>query len=153
MNAAPPQTFAARFLAEFRGFSADDIRGDVGVLRRRAGRVLLGIPWQFIPTERCERRAIVGLRGLFLLCNCLDCIYGDESGARPGHVTTEEIYLAWKAAGYENWLKRVTLRQLRQQADLKVLAQHPDLLMGAIATRFEQVMPSPALDADNETAP
>jgi hypothetical protein len=136
---AAPQTFGERFLAEFTDFSPESVQQDVAVLRRRAARVLLGIPWQFIPTERCERRAIVGLRTLMMLCCCLDCLYGADSGAKPGAVTTEEIFWAWKAAGRENWLKRVTLRQLREQADRQVLAQHRDLMVGAIFSRFEQV--------------
>src|SRR5437016_823483 len=67
-------TFGERFLAEFADVSAEAVQRDIGVLRRRAVRVLHGIPWQFIPTERCEGRAIVGLRGLLMLCCCLDCV-------------------------------------------------------------------------------
>jgi hypothetical protein len=131
-------TFAERFLAEFdRGNLRQAIEQDHGALRRRAAKVLLGIPWQFIPVGRCQRRAIVGLRGLFLICNCLDVLDKDEpSSARPGAVELRQIYWAWKAAGFENWLKRISLRQLREHADREVLAQHPDLLAGAIMSRF-----------------
>jgi hypothetical protein len=132
-------TFAGRFLAEFdRGNLRQDIEQDRGVLRRRASKVLMGIPWRFIPTAgRCERRAIVGLRGLFLICNCLDVLDIDEPGsARPGAIELRQIYWAWKAAGFENWLKRITLRQLRVRSDRQVLAEHPNILAGAIMSRF-----------------
>lgn len=131
-------TFGERFLAEFADVSAEAVQRDIGVLRRRAARVLHGIPWQFIPTERCEGRAIVGLRGLLMLCCCLDCVQEDSGDAAPGNVTAEAIHLAWKAAGYESWLKRATLRRLREQADRTVLQQHPDLVMGAIEARLTQ---------------
>jgi hypothetical protein len=132
-------TFGQRFLQEFnRDSLGEAIEKDHGVLRRRAAKVLLGIPWQFIPAGRCERRAFVGLRGLFLICNCLDVLDEEEPGtARPGAVELRQIYWAWRAAGFENWLKRITLRQLRAQADRKVLATHLDLLAGAIVSRLE----------------
>jgi len=71
-----------------------------------------------------------------LLCCCLDCVHEAGGCAAPGNVTAEVIRLAWKAGGYEDWLKRATLMQLRQQADREVLRRHPDLLMGAIGARL-----------------
>jgi len=134
------KTFGERFLAEFRNVSAEAVRSDTGVPRRRAARVLKGIPWQFIPVIRGRgcRGAWVGLRGLFMLCCCLDVIYDDDRGATPGRVTVEEIYLAWTAAGFKNWLQRITLRRLRDQADREVLRQHSDLFVGSLLSALER---------------
>ncbi len=55
--------FTDRFLHEFKrdGFSRADILQGRTVLRRRALKVLAGVPWQHIPAERCA--AVAGLAG------------------------------------------------------------------------------------------
>ena len=65
-------TFGSRFLAEFKDFTADEVKKDIGVPRRRAAKVLKGIPWQFIPTQRCEGMAFIGLHRVLMLCSCLE---------------------------------------------------------------------------------
>jgi hypothetical protein len=124
-------TFAERFTARYH--DAKDVTSGVAVLRKEAAKILLGVPWQFIPIVACERRPVIELRTLLMLCCCLD---DEEVGATPGNVTAAQLHLAWMAAGHENWLKKRTLRALLDQAHIRVLASNPDLLVGAIMSRM-----------------
>lgn len=103
-----PDTFAARFVAEFAG---QDVRG-VAVPRRKAGKVLAGVPSRMIPTRTIERRPFVPVTELLMLCCCLD---DHEVGASPHRVTADQVALAWLAAGHERWLQRVARREVAKR--------------------------------------
>jgi hypothetical protein len=127
-----PGGFIERFFRFFsaRDFDVADIERGVAIHRKEAAKILLGIHWQFIPKVTCERRPVVQLKTLLMLCCCLD---DEQLGASPGRVTDQQLLMAWIAAGHENWLKRCALRRLQAQAHFCVLAEHQDLLGAAIA--------------------
>jgi len=60
----------------------------------------------------------------------LDCVHEAGGCAAPGERDSRSDPPRVEAGGYEDWLKRATLMQLRQHADREVLRRHPDLLMG-----------------------
>lgn len=134
-----PRRDLPSFIARFLRIIGEKYAGETwttGIPRRVASKVLLGVPWRFIPCRLCERHPFIEIGHLAMLCCCLDDV---EVAATPGHVTSDQILLAWTAAGFENWLKRVTLRELRERADRAVLTQHADLFAAAIASAIEHL--------------
>lgn len=109
------ETFCDRMLAETGG-----LHPTTAIHRRTAARVLKGIDWRFVPTVKIERRPYIEIGTLAMLCCCLD---DHEIGATPGSVTAAQLWLAWSAAGFRDWLLWRTKQRMVEQAASAVLAQ------------------------------
>ena len=132
---APGRVFRERFKRILPG----DIRPGVGHSRKFAQRILRPVPYDLIPTTPCPsfRGGSVPVADdgdLWRLCECLD-----EMGASPASLTAAQVYAAWKAAGFEPFLRRPVARRLSRDLYRQIIAPGlVDLVLPDISTRMRR---------------